>query len=155
MDDELQSLEVELKQLRPRAPSTGLVTRIERDLTPPRRAGGWSWVALPLAAALAVFFYLRPEPATDTPIAVVSTPTVKIEPVPPLAKAEIYKPVATENVLYDSRDDGIITLADGTRAHRTCNAYVDTIVWRNPETKASLRWSVPRNEVRVVPVKFQ
>jgi hypothetical protein len=32
---------------------------------------------------------------------------------------------------------------------------VDTITWKNPRTNASVRWTVPREEVRVVPVKFQ
>jgi hypothetical protein len=48
-----------------------------------------------------------------------------------------------------------VTLADGTAARRVRSSYVDTITWKNPKTNASLRWSVPRDEVRVMPVVFQ
>jgi hypothetical protein len=63
--------------------------------------------------------------------------------------------VAAENVLISARDEGVITLADGTPARRERLQYVDTITWRNPRTRASIVWSVPREEVRVVPVSFQ
>ena len=42
---------------------------------------------------------------------------------------------------------------DGTAAHRVFQRYLDTYTWRNPRTNASLRWTVPRDEVRVVPVR--
>ena len=47
------------------------------------------------------------------------------------------------------------TLDDGTAARRERFQYVDTITWKNPRTNASVRWTMPREEVRVVPVKFQ
>ena len=68
---------------------------------------------------------------------------------------EGFKPVAAENLLYAVRDEGVITLSDGTEARRERLNYVDTITWKNPRTNASLIWSVPREEVRVVPVTFQ
>ena len=73
---------------------------------------------------------------------------------PPPAVA-VFKPVSAENLLYAQRDDGLVTLADGTTARRYRSSYVDTITWKNPRTQASLRWSVPRTEERVVPVSFQ
>jgi hypothetical protein len=66
-----------------------------------------------------------------------------------------FKPVAAENVLVSARDEGLITLADGTPARRERLHYVDTITWQNPRTNASLRWSIPREEVRVIPIAFQ
>ena len=48
-----------------------------------------------------------------------------------------------------------VTLADGTPARRERIQFVDTITWRNPRTNASLTWTVPREEVRVVPVVWQ
>jgi hypothetical protein len=48
-----------------------------------------------------------------------------------------------------------VTLADGTPARRVRQSYVDKITWENPRSNASLVWSVPREEVRVVPVNFQ
>jgi hypothetical protein len=58
-------------------------------------------------------------------------------------------------VLYAAEDEGIVTLDDGRPARRERLHYVDTVTWRNPRTNASLTWSVPREEVRIVPVNFQ
>ena len=65
------------------------------------------------------------------------------------------KPVAAENVLVSARDEGLVILEDGTSARRERLQFVDTITWKNPRTNSSLRWSVPREEVRIVPVVFQ
>ena len=46
-----------------------------------------------------------------------------------------------------------VTLDDGTTAHRVFQCYLDTYTWRNPRTNASLRWTVPRDELRVIPVR--
>ena len=54
-----------------------------------------------------------------------------------------------------ARDEGLVTLEDGTPARRARLQFVDTITWKNPRTNSSLRWSVPREEVRIVPVVFQ
>jgi hypothetical protein len=34
-------------------------------------------------------------------------------------------------------------------------AHVDTITWRDPRSAASIQWSVPREELRIVPVVFR
>jgi hypothetical protein len=44
----------------------------------------------------------------------------------------------------------VATLPDQTEGRQVRYRYVDTYTWRNPTTKASLRWSVPRDEVRVI-----
>lgn len=150
MDDELQQLEAELQRLRPRRPSPQLQARLTARLAP-RRPAVWWWAALPLAAAVAVAFapWFRP---TD-----VQAPVAATIPVAPKADAlpDEYRPVAAENLLYATQDEGVVTLTGGAQARRVRNSYVDTITWRNPRTNASLRWSVPRDEVRVVPVNFQ
>jgi hypothetical protein len=66
-----------------------------------------------------------------------------------------FKPVAAQDVLYAARDEGYVRLGDGTPAHRLRESYVDTITWENPSSHASLRWSVPRDEIRVIPASFQ
>jgi hypothetical protein len=142
MDNELQELEAELKRLRPVAPSPALRVRIGRELAATRR-NFWAWAALPLAAGLAGLLLLRDRPAA---------PALHATPNP---AAALYKPVSAENLLYAQRDEGLVTLADGTTARRYRSSYVDTITWKNPRTQASLRWSVPRTEERVVPVSFQ
>ena len=151
MDDELQQLEAELSRLQPVAPRRELVSRVERELGRPvtRRALAhvhWLWAAaLPVAAAAAVFAMVFTQSARD-----------RASTAPPMASSAItsLKPVAAENLLVSARDEGLVTLADGTPARRERLQFVDTITWRNPRTNASLTWSVPREEVRVVPVSF-
>lgn len=150
MDDENQQLEAELRRLRPRAPSPAMQSRLAAKLAP-RRQAVWWWAALPLAAALALTFapWFRPARVTAPVDAALQTASVT-DAVP-----DEYQPVAAENLLYASQDEGVVTLTSGAQARRVRNSYVDTITWRNPRTNASLRWSVPRDEVRVVPVNFQ
>ena len=142
MDDDLLQLEAELKSLRPVGPSRTLTASVDHALAQPRRTY-WAWAALPLAAALAAVVFVRERPAAPPPAAAVAAPVAT------------YKPVSAENLLYDQRDEGLVTLADGTTARRYRSSYVDTITWKNPRTRASLRWSVPRTEQRVIPVSFQ
>ena len=144
MDNDLHELEAELTRLRPIAPSEMVKARVARDLGT-RRSNLWAWAAFPLAAAVALAVFLK-DRAVETPAA----------PVVATAKATpTFKPVSAKNMLYEHRDDGLVTLADGTTARRYRNSYVDTITWKDPRTQASLRWSVPRTEDRVVPVTFQ
>jgi hypothetical protein len=152
MDDDLERLESELKRLRPAAPAPALVARIDRDLAdgaarPVLAPVQPMWaVALPAAAALvALLLQLVP-----------TAPERGEGPAAVLAASEpALKPVAAENLLVSARDEGLVTLDDGTTARRERLQFVDTIVWKNPRTHASLTWTVPREEVRVVPVVFQ
>jgi len=150
MDDEIQQLEAELQRLRPRDPSPQLQARVSARLTP-RRQRVWWWTALPLAAAVALAFapWFRPA-QVNAPVAAAA----QVAPAP-VTMPDEYQPVAAENLLYATQDEGLVTLTSGAQARRVRNSYVDTITWRNPRTNASLRWSVPRDEVRVVPVNFQ
>ena len=153
MDDDLQSLEAELNRLRPVAPSRSVERAIARDLTESARRrrgiGPWLWAAaLPAAAAIAIVAIIAKKP--------VETGFAKTESARSATDgAATFKPVAAENVLYAARDEGLVTLDDGTTARRARLNYVDTITWRNPRTNASLTWTVPREEVRLVPVNFQ
>ena len=156
MDDELLQLEAELKGLRPAAPTRDFLARLEREITPSAQRASrhwwlWAGVTLPLAAALALAFVMTMRrPSTQT-FVVASTPRVSPPPAMPFA----FKPIAAENLLVDARDEGLVTLDDGTAARRERLRYVDTFTWKNARTNASVRWSVPREEVRVVPVNFQ
>lgn len=145
MDEELRRLEHELTALRPVPPTAAGLNRLERELALPAARGqrprrrGWAWLALPAAAALA-FLWWRPalSPSGDAPAQAGADTTLK--------------PMTAVQVLYAAEDDGLVTLADGTRARRERLHFVDTIVWRNPRTNASVAWTVPREEVRFVPV---
>jgi len=162
MDNDLHQLEAELKRLQPAAPSRELAARVERDLALPSAQRPlakirWLWAAvLPVAAAIAVVFVQfsrgpesrRPLPATVPPASRAVNDAAAVNEAP-------LKPVAAENVLVAASDEGLVTLEDGTQARRERRHYVDTITWKNPRSNASLTWSVPREEVRVVPIAFQ
>lgn len=166
MDDDFSQLEAELKMLRPAAPSVQLSTRIDAALAtvavsePARKVRRtsrvwWLWAAaLPAAAAVALVavVWARRVPMGTTGARGAGTTLAAAQTA---AATELFKPVAAENVLYAVSDEGLVTLDDGTAARRERFQYVDTITWKNPRTNASVRWTMPREEVRVVPVKFQ
>lgn len=145
IDDELAQLEAELKRLRPAAPSPALQGRLEAAFAAKRRPRAailrFGWVALPIAAGVA--------------LAVAYSPAFRQPATTGAKPAAVFKPVKAQNILLESKDEGTATLADGTVVRRTRETYVDTITWRNPKTNASLTWSVPREEVRVVPVSYE
>lgn len=182
MDDDLQKLEAELKLLRPAAPTRDFLARLERELATPATGPGpaaepvrrpsrlwWLWAgALPAAAALAMMliFFPRSRPTPSPAVAPALAPRLTPAPITPAPlpttaeqlvaeSTAAFKPVAAENVLYAAHDEGLVTLDDGTTARRERLNYVDTITWKNPRTNAQVRWTIPREEVRVVPVKFQ
>jgi hypothetical protein len=164
MDDDLKQLEAELQRLRPAAPSKALEARVARDLAAPapsvarrpRAAVHWLWsAALPIAAALAVVALLPGQRRERTNADSSTAPRMASVSIGATPGSSALKPVAAENVLYSAQDEGLVTLEDGTTARRERLNYVDTITWKNPRTNASLTWTVPREEVRVVPVNFQ
>src|SRR5436305_500260 len=130
--DDFSELEAELKTLRPAAPSRALELRVARRLEPrPRWVSGLIWASLPAAAAVVFGISVRETQRSSAPAQV----------------AVAFQPVAAENVLYSAKDEGYVTLEDGTPARRLRSSYVDTITWKNPQNHASLRWSVPREEI--------
>lgn len=179
MDDTFTELENELKALRPRRPSAGLQARIERELAGKTPAAApiartyvaatsfrsWKWAGWPLAAAVAVALavslgiWRHPSGHSVKSPAVVSvspssaTITQSSPPAAPLA-GQRYRPVGATNVLYDMKDEGPAYLADHTPARRMRYRYVDTYTWKAPASNASLKWSVPREEVRVIPASL-
>lgn len=139
MNDELFELEQELKRLRPRACPEGLLDGIFDEAPPATRI-----FAVPSAvrwAAAAMFVGL---------IAYISA-TVGQRGVPAVSY-DGFSPVASSNVLRETRDEGYVLLGDGTTARRVRNRYVDTVTWRDAQTNAYLRWSSPREEIRLIPV---
>lgn len=157
MDESLQELENELKRLTPRGPSAALLGALERELgaavpaEPVRRYAtatslrSWKWASWSLAgaaAAIALVILLQRKPARD------ATP---VEPAAPAAVAvNRYEPIQATSVLYDLQESAPTTLPDRTEGREVRYRFVDTYTWRNPATNASLRWSVPRDEVRLV-----
>ena len=167
MDNSLDELENELGRLTPRRPSAGLMARLERELgaVPPAPVApapkytsatslrSWKWAGWSLAgavAALAVLLGVREtrEPVVTIPVASPAVVTTTSTPARQLTNR--YEPVKASSVLYDLKEDGAATLPDQTEGRQMRYRYVDTYTWRNPATNASLRWSVPREEVRLV-----
>lgn len=134
----------------PVAPAVRVETRIAARLAGKQRAAEvrYVWWALPIAAALALLAarWTPPHPAGAHEGVVAGREA---------GNGAAFRPVAAENVLLSSKEEGFVTLADGTPARQIRMAYLDTITWRNPTTKASLSWTIPREEVRIVPVSYQ
>ena len=159
MDDELDQFEAELKNLRPAPLSSRLVARVEREMargSPASQSRGqWlGWLALPAAAGVALLLLLFSQDRVVQREQRVDPPALVVQPPAP-ATETLFKPITAEKLLVSADDEGLVTLEDGTPARRERLHYVDTITWRNVRTNASLKWSVPREEVRVVPVAFQ
>ena len=173
MDDSLQELENELTNLRPRAVSRALHARVEADLAgntgrapiaapaaPARpKASLWfNWLVAAAAIAVvgaAAWWRLGTDSPAPRAVRASAEPRVQAPAAPEQAvPAGHYRPVEATSVLYDLKDDGDVYLGEDTLARRVRYRYVDTYTWRNPATHASLKWSVPREEVRVLPASL-
>jgi len=172
MDETLQELENELTRLTPRRPSAGLMQALEHELgqapavvPAPRystatslRSWKWAtWSLAGLAAAIALVLVMQSNRPNPRPaVSPGATLAAAAQPVPvatrPVAAipANRYEPVRATSVLYDLQESAPAKLADQTEGREVRYRYVDTYTWKNPATNASLRWSVPRDEVRVV-----
>jgi hypothetical protein len=169
MDETLQELENELKRLTPRRPSPRWVGKIERELgatampvlpiaTSPvtDSTRPWKWVPWAAAAAAAVALIAVLQSRKGSPSMGESPPnevaaTAPLNPGTPEPQvSNRYEPVQATSVLYDLKEDGAAILPDQSQGRQVRYRYVDTYTWKNPTNNASLRWSVPRDEVRVI-----
>lgn len=137
----------------------------------------WKWAGWQLAAAAAValtvslIFWRRVQSGSTAPSLAQTqaqaqtaqtaqtddqsdSPTAVDAARPRVASHDTYRPVGATNVLYDLKDEGPDVLADNTPARRVRYRYVDTYTWKNPKNNASVKWSVPREEVRVIPASL-
>lgn len=172
MDESLQQLEDELKSLRLRAPSPQLVDRLTAELAaetdelaaPVRRYTtassfrSWQWFgwrAAGLAAILALgagVGWVAFQSRVTSPAAPVQR-LAAADPAPVEARDE-FRPVAATNVLYELKDEGLVEVDGGVPARQVRARYLDTYTWKNPRGNSSLKWSVPRDEVRVLPASL-
>lgn len=182
MDESLQELEAELKSLQLQRPAAHLLDRIGRDLAAPgdepaatalpryttaTNLRSWKWLgwrttglaaALALVVALSLVNFKQPvsrdKSAATQPVRLaVASPAVQTQSVSP-ARHDRYQPVAASNVLYDLKDEGPAYVDGDTPARRMRYRYLDTYTWKNPRGNASLKWSVPRDEICVLPVSM-
>ena len=49
---------------------------------------------------------------------------------------------------------GVVQLAGATSNRQVRARYVDTYTWKNPRNNASIKWTMPRDEIRVVPASY-
>ncbi len=167
MDESLQELENELKTLQPRRAPERWLNQINRELAAelpasarPRYAtatnlGSWKWLGwrtAGLAAALALvatvgLVSLRRSAPVAAPAVLAAAPVTP-------AAVPAYEPVTASNVLYDLKDEGEVKLEGVASARQVRARYVDTYTWKNPRNNASIKWTVPREEIRVVPASY-
>ena len=170
MNDSCTELETELKALRPQCPSSSLLERIGGDLaasgheTPaghhPRyvaatNLGSWKWHGWRALGAIAAIALVAGVSWMSLSVGVrPSTVTPPVQPAANPAETPAYQPVAAANVLYDLKDEGLVYVDGTTPARRLRYRYLDTYTWKNPRNNASLKWSVPRDEIRVLPASL-
>jgi hypothetical protein len=178
MDESLHELEAELKALRPQQPSPLLRDRIGSELAAPGTAvadnprytsatnlNSWKWLGwrtAGIAAAVALVAaasWMNFGAGSAPGPAIPPVQVTRNDPVKPAARGSAaandrYQPVTATNVLYDLKDEGQVYVDGDTPARRLRYRYLDTYTLKNPRTNASLKWSVPRDEIRVLPASL-
>jgi hypothetical protein len=149
-DEDFTELEAELRSLKPSGLATDFASRVERTLSGPtpvnfhrREFHSGEWFAWPIAACfvftVAWLSGTGQSEERQLRLEAANSPST-------------YKPVEAENILYDVREEGLTTMPDGTPARRVRDRYLDVFTWENAAA-SSVRWSVPRDEVRLIPVE--
>lgn len=133
-DNELHALESQLRRLRPRASSEFFEARLEAALETRRPRAGFALLravaAAGFAAGVAWLAALSPEMSAVDRVAL--------------------RPLAAEEVLQSARDEGLVTLDDGTTAQRLRLRYLETLSWSGGGRTLTLM--AQREELRIVPV---
>jgi hypothetical protein len=133
-DNELHALEFQLRRLRPRASSEFFEARLEAALETRRPRAGFpllrAMAAAGFAAGVAWLAALSPEMSAVDRVAL--------------------RPLAAEEVLQSARDEGLVTLDDGTTAQRLRLRYLETLSWSGDGRTLTLM--AQREELRLVPV---
>lgn len=167
-NENFSEIEEQLRKLRPKQPSAGLIDRIERALNVPEEESGkiirpepWRFAraawGLGLAAAAIILIFvrlnltndLRPSPgvASSTPAASANKQTF------PSAK---FLPAGATQVVYNTRDEGLVFPKNSEEPVRRLRTRArESLQWRNPTTGASLQVSFPTEQVRLIPVSGQ
>jgi hypothetical protein len=133
MNEELQELEFELRRLRPRAPSEFFDARVEAALETRGRVRVSivrGVAAAGFAAGVAWLAALGPGTASRAGVAL--------------------RPVEAQETLQSAREEGWVTLDDGTKARQLRLRYLETVRWSDGHR--TLTWTQPREELRILPV---
>jgi hypothetical protein len=133
MNEELQELEFELRRLRPRAPSEFFDARVGAALESREHAGFACLRGLAAAGfAAGVAWLAALAPSTIDPAQVA------------------LRPVEAQELLQSAQAEGWVTLDDGTKAQQLRLRYLETVRWSDGDR--TLTWTLPREELRILPV---
>ncbi len=171
--NDFSDIEAELKQLRPRATSPELTSRIEvalAELPSAMRTAGvlprktklrWFALGLTATAAAAVIMIARlnvdraPRVQQQTIAANTATPALKSSAFIG-EKPSGFVPDGLTRVVYHTRDEGLVFPNSAREpVRRVRSRSRETLQWKEPTTGASLRVSYPTEEVQLIPISVQ
>lgn len=157
-------LENELRALRPRSVTNGLIQRIEQELARAAQLRVLPSPSYPRPSSFATGGVLMVNRMVGWACAAAFVAGLGyLSVAPPLSLRQLAAaahaapagtPATQENVVLGTQDEGIVTLDDGTTARRYRIQSVDKVTWTLPQNKASVQWSVPREDVQLVPVAY-
>ncbi len=156
MDEDLISLEAELRQLRARPPRATLEDAIARGLAapPPRLTSAttwksWKWIPWSVAAAAMVAVGLGLwERESGNSSAALPAPETRERTASPAPGVRAFRPIAAERIyLADAREEWVAG-RDGIAVRQLRRAYVDTVTWQEDGGRAAVLWQVPGEEIQ-------
>lgn len=164
MNPPTDPIEEALRALQPAQPSLRLATRLAADLaaTPAavarrdrsaRLRQASLWLSWGVAAAMTVAYFSRTPPTPRAPAGTGSAPAVSAgaEPSEPAPR---FAPVSSTNTLIGALDEGVVLLEDGRPARKVRYEYIDTLdLHSTDDSRATIRVSTPREEIRLEPVQ--
>jgi hypothetical protein len=120
---------------------------------PERLPYNWLSLGLGLAAAAALLIFARVE--FESPKQKIGTLALRppASVVPPRDNSAEFVPADLTQVVYNTRDEGLLFPAGSDQPMRRVRLQKrETLQWRNPKTGASLRISYPSEEISLIPV---
>ncbi len=160
--NDFSDLEADLRTLRPRPATDGLLRRVELALVetpaggvlpqPSARSNGWWPLGLGLTG-LTALLVLGITYFEQRPVA----PAVAQQSVSPATTPAGFQPAGLSQVVYSGRDEGLFFPPDDSGAPRRRLRYEtrETMRWQNAATGASVRVSYPVEQVVLAPAVFQ
>ena len=153
-----EEIEKELSSLKPTAPASTIISRIEQNLVqadirnPDKIVRMWPVVAMASAACLAlvlVFTITNRSTETETSAALILTVPLQDSPEAAFANFEL---IDGEKRLLKATDEGIIFSADNEPVRRLRYQFVDTVTLVNQVDGSVFKMEIPREEILFIPV---
>ncbi|MEM9481273.1 MAG: hypothetical protein AAGA58_16610 [Verrucomicrobiota bacterium] len=166
MDDkELQQFEEALRQSRPSRLPEGFANRVNAarrkedevdNVIDARDAFQWfrplaTAAAVAVAAFGVILFFSPGKPSSEVVADKAPAATPSSEKGVQVPRG--WQPVKAGNIVEDAHDDGIIYSGDGVLSRSIRYEFTDNYQWVNPETGATIEFSIPQESRFVVPVE--